>query len=61
MEASPLTQQSRPISFQPKITQLYEDLFKVRNPCPNLKIKAEMIRAMKMLSSLRGSGGNSSF
>ena len=30
MEASPLTQQSRPRSFQPKIANLYENLFKVR-------------------------------
>jgi hypothetical protein len=29
MEASPLTQQSRPETFQPKIVQLYETLFKV--------------------------------
>ena len=28
MEASPLTQQSRPTSFQPKIARLYDDLFK---------------------------------
>ncbi len=28
MEASPLTQQTRPSSFQPKIAQLYDDLFK---------------------------------
>ena len=28
MEASPLTQQSRPDSFQPKIVQLYKKLFK---------------------------------
>ena len=28
MEASPLTQQNRPSSFQPKIAQLYRDLFK---------------------------------
>jgi len=28
MEASPLTQQSRPTSFQPKIAQLYDDLFR---------------------------------
>ena len=30
MEASPLTQQSRPDTFKPKIVQLYEDLFQVR-------------------------------
>ncbi|KAK8130036.1 hypothetical protein PG999_002416 [Apiospora kogelbergensis] len=30
MEASPLTQQARPDVFQPKIVQLYEELFKVR-------------------------------
>lgn len=30
MDASPLTQQSRPESFKPKIVQLYENLFKVR-------------------------------
>lgn len=29
MEASPLTQQSRPDIFKPKIVQLYEDLFQV--------------------------------
>jgi hypothetical protein len=29
MEASPLTQQSRPETFQPKIVQLYETLFRV--------------------------------
>ncbi|QQK45750.1 UPF0588 membrane protein [Penicillium digitatum] len=29
MDASPLTQQSRPESFKPKIVQLYENLFKV--------------------------------
>ena len=28
MDASPLTQQSRPESFQPKIVHLYESLFK---------------------------------
>lgn len=28
MEISPLTQQTRPKSFQPKIVQLYDDLFK---------------------------------
>lgn len=27
MEASPLTQDSRPTAFQPKIVQLYDDLF----------------------------------
>jgi hypothetical protein len=27
MEASPLTQQSRPDSFQPKVVQLYQQLF----------------------------------
>ena len=31
MEASPLTQQSRPDTFKPKIVQLYEDLFQVRH------------------------------
>lgn len=29
MEASPLTQQTRPETFKPKIVQLYEDLFQV--------------------------------
>lgn len=29
MEASPLTQQSRPETFKPKIVQLYETLFRV--------------------------------
>lgn len=29
MEASPLTQQARPTSFQPKIDSLYDDIFKV--------------------------------
>lgn len=29
MESSPLTQQARPLSFQPKIASLYENLFKV--------------------------------
>lgn len=28
MEASPLTQQARPQTFQPKIVHLYEELFK---------------------------------
>ena len=28
MDVSPLTQQSRPTSFQPKIAQLYNDLFR---------------------------------
>ena len=28
MEISPLTQQTRPSSFQPKIISLYDDLFK---------------------------------
>lgn len=40
MEASPLTQQSRPDIFKPKIVQLYEDLFQVRyrfNPEQALK------------------------
>jgi hypothetical protein len=32
MEASPLTQQTRPETFTPKIVQLYENLFKV---CPS--------------------------
>jgi hypothetical protein len=32
MEASPLTRQTRPDSFQPKIVQLYKDLFDVRCP-----------------------------
>lgn len=27
MEASPLTQQTKPRSFQPKVAQLYDDLF----------------------------------
>jgi len=40
MEASPLTQQARPISFQPKITQLYDDLFKVRTPSKSSIINA---------------------
>lgn len=35
MEASPLTQQSRPETFTPKIVQLYETLFKV---CPSNSI-----------------------
>jgi hypothetical protein len=30
MEASPLTQQSRPETFQPKVVHLYEELFKAR-------------------------------
>jgi hypothetical protein len=30
MEPSPLTQDVRPDSFQPKIVRLYETLFKVR-------------------------------
>ena len=30
MEASPLTQQTRPETFQPKIVQLYQTLFLVR-------------------------------
>lgn len=30
MEPSPLTQDSRPQTFQPKIIHLYETLFKVR-------------------------------
>ena len=34
MEASPLTQQSRPEIFQPKVVQLYESLFKVCRPPP---------------------------
>lgn len=29
MEASPLIQQARPSSFQPKITQLYDELFRL--------------------------------
>ncbi|CAJ2510938.1 Uu.00g065630.m01.CDS01 [Anthostomella pinea] len=33
MDASPLTQQARPDIFQPKIVQLYEVLFKVREFC----------------------------
>jgi hypothetical protein len=37
MEASPLTQQSRPETFKPKIVQLYETLFKV---CPSTRIMA---------------------
>lgn len=32
MEPSPLTQDSRPEIFQPKIIRLYESLFKVRIP-----------------------------
>jgi len=31
MEASPLTRQPPPEVFQPKIVQLYEQLFKVRS------------------------------
>lgn len=31
MEASPLTQQSRPDTFKPKIVQLYEDLFRTQD------------------------------
>ena len=29
MEPSPLTQQTRPESFQPKVVELYQALFKV--------------------------------
>lgn len=32
MESSPLTKQTRPDSFQPKIVQLYNELFDVRPP-----------------------------
>lgn len=42
MEASPLTQQSRPDIFKPKIVQLYEDLFQVwykLKPGQSLKTK----------------------
>lgn len=61
MEASPLTQQSRPETFQPKIVQLYETLFKV---CPS-PIYAEPytdygFRQLMMLSLPRAFGGNSS-
>ena len=28
METSPLTQQTRPVSFEPKIAQLYDDLLR---------------------------------
>ena len=31
MDLSPLSQQARPKSFQPKLTRLYEELFRVRN------------------------------
>ncbi|KAJ5101651.1 hypothetical protein NUU61_003873 [Penicillium alfredii] len=35
MEASPLTQQSRPETFKPKIVQLYENLFKAEDAEPS--------------------------
>lgn len=35
MEASPLTQQTRPETFKPKIVQLYETLFQVGFCCVN--------------------------
>ncbi len=41
MDESPLTQQVRPTTFQPKITELYEDLFKVRNLCTSANVSVE--------------------
>ncbi|KAK1975438.1 hypothetical protein LZ30DRAFT_754117 [Colletotrichum cereale] len=40
MEASPLTRQSPPDVFKPKIVELYESLFKVRKPPPPLATPA---------------------
>jgi hypothetical protein len=38
MEVSPLSQQLRPESFQPKVVRLYESLFKVRRPTPQYSL-----------------------
>lgn len=64
---SPLTQQSRPETFKPKIVQLYENLFHVPHPLrpwPILERKKEylliMCRAPTMLNPQKGFGGNSS-
>ena len=67
MEASPLTQQSRPETFKPKIVQLYETLFKV---CPStcilsasqpILILGSRSPKKMMWSPQKASGGSSFF
>lgn len=66
---SPLTQQSRPETFKPKIVQLYENLFHVPHPLrprPILKGKKKeylliMYRALTMLNPRKDFGGSSSY
>ena len=67
MEPSPLTQDSRPEIFQPKIISLYETLFKVcplspspahlRQQCANAKGRPR--KMTKMSNCPRDSGKNS--
>lgn len=61
MEQSPLTQQSRPETFEPKVAQLYRQLFRVRG-CKKDEIEVvadESDRIMMMKRSQKASGGNS--
>lgn len=62
MEPSPLTQDSRPEIFQPKIIRLYETLFRVREAPTDSKQSADNYsrKMMKKSSFPRASGKSSS-
>jgi hypothetical protein len=63
MEPSPLTQDSRPEIFQPKIIRLYETLFKVR-ACDSYLVNSLLTlrrKTMKTRSCPMASGRSSSY
>lgn len=62
MEQSPLTQQSRPETFEPKVAQLYRQLFRVRiSYREEVYINTDRAsRIVMMKINQRASGGNSS-
>ena len=53
MEASPLTRQTRPDSFQPKIVQLYKELFNVRCPLPIIDCPSPTCRVESHIYQVR--------
>ena len=59
MEVSPLVQQARP-SFQPKIAQLYEDLFQVSGQILVMLGKSlKNLSRMMEMANLKASGASS--
>lgn len=56
MEPSPLTQQSRPEVFKPKVVELYEKLFRVSYNVPVSWPYSNMYDRMKRLRNQKGFG-----